>query len=652
MRQQLDEIEAIARQSESPTFANTIERMEGSGRLLARAAGTFFSIAQANTNDTLQRVRAQVAPKLAAHSDAIFLDARLFARIKAVFDRRATLGLDADQQFLVERYYRDFVRAGALLSDEDKVTLRALNQEESTLTTDFRDKLLKATNEAGVVVEDRDQLAGLEDGELAAAARAAAERNLEGKWVVSLRNTTQQPVLASLQNRDLRRRILEASMARGRTPGETDLRAGVRRLAALRAQRATLLGFATHAAYVLDDQMAKTPEAAQQLLTNMVPAATARARREVAAMQEIMDRENGGSNLEAWDWQFYAEKVRKAQYDLEEAHTRPYFEVQRVLRDGVFFAANLLYGLTFSECTDIPVYHPDVRVFEVLDADDSPLALFYVDLFARSNKSGGAWMGSFVRQCGLLQRKPVLYNVCNFTKPADGQPALLSFDDVNTMFHEFGHALHGLCSDVRYPTVASTNVPRDFVEFPSQFNEHWALEPSVLRNYAKHYETGETIPPALVDKIEKAKRFNQGYATTEYLAAALLDLAWHTRSGEAEDPDVEAFECQTLSRFGVDLPQVPPRYRTTYFAHIWPGGYSAGYYAYLWSEVLDHDTYHWFQENGGMTRANGQRFREMILSRGGTRDAAELYRQFRGRDPSVEPLLEERGLRSSADGVA
>lgn len=644
MRRHLAEIDAIAGQAAPPTFANTIEAAERSGTLLTRVTSVFGAIAHANANDTLQRIRAELAPRLAAHHDAIWLNAKLFARIKSLYDRRETGDLDAEQRFLIERYHRDFVRAGALLSERDQATLRALNQEESTLTTEFRDKVLEATNAAAVVVDDREQLEGLDEADLAAAAEAAAERGLEGKWVLTLRNTTQQPILASLANRELRQRVLEVSMARGSLPADTDLRTCVQRLAELRAQRARLLGFPTHAAHVLDDQMAKTPEAAQTLLTGMVQAATTRAQREAAAMQAIIDREGGGFQLAPWDWQFYAEKVRKAEYDLDEARLRPYLEVDRVLCGGVFFAANRLYGITFNERTDIPVYHPDVRVFEVLDTDGTPLSLFYADLFARSNKSGGAWMGTFVGQSGLLAEQPVVYVVCNFSKPAAGQAALLSFDDVNTMFHEFGHALHAIFSDVRYPTVASTHVPRDFVEFPSQFNEHWALERAVLRNYARHHQTGEPIPEDLADKIERSRTFNQGYATTEYLAAALLDLAWHSRTADDPTPDVDAFEREALARFRVDLPAVPPRYRTTYFAHIWPGGYSAGYYAYLWSEVLDHDTYHWFRDNGGMTRANGRRLREMILSRGGTQDAAEMYRAFRGRDPSVEPLLEERGL--------
>ncbi len=461
--------------------------------------------------------------------------------------------------------------------------------------------------------------------------------------MLALQNTSQQPVLASLRDRALRERVMEASLGRGQG-GAHDTRPIVQRLAQLRARKAQILGYPTWAAYVLDDQMAKTPAAAQKLLTNMVPAATAKARGEAARMQSIVDEEGGAFQLASWDWQRYAEQLRKREYDLDQAEVRPFMELDRVLRDGVFFAAHQLYGLTFQERHDIPVYHPDVRVFEVFDADGSPMALFYADYFQRPSKSGGAWMDALVEQSGLFDTKPVVYNVCNFTKPAPGQPALLGFDDVTTMFHEFGHALHGMFSDVRYPTLAGTNVPRDFVEFPSQFNEHWALEPSVLANYAKRWDTGEPMPASLVDKIRRSSTFNMGYATTEYLAAALLDMAWHTLPPAAPPQDVVAFEADALHRFRVDLAQVPPRYRTTYFSHIWDGGYSAGYYAYMWSEVLDDDAYYWFRDNGGMTRENGQRFRDMILSRGGSEDAGAMYRAFRGRDPSVQPLLEERGL--------
>ncbi len=645
MKRQIAEIEAIAENPEPPTFANTLEAMERSGELLTRVAKVFFNLAQSNTSETMQKIKADEAPKLAAHQDAIFLNPKLFARVKVLYDRRESLALDPEARYLVERYYRNFVRSGAQLSDADKTLLRALNQEEAKLTTEFTDKVLADTNESAVVVSDKADLAGLSEGDMAAAAETAKERGLIGRWVLSLQNTTQQPALAQLANRALRERLFQASSLRCNHGGTNDTKAIVSRLAELRAQRAKLLGYASAAAFVLDDQMAKTPENAEKLMTGLVPAATGKARGEAARMQKLIDAEKGGFRLGAADWEYYAEKVRKAEYDLDASQVRPYFELDRVLRDGVFFAANRLYGITFQERKDIPVYQPDVRVFEVFDADGKSLALYYGDFFSRSNKSGGAWEDTFVDQSLLLGTKPVVFNVTNFTKPAPGQPALLSFEDVTTLFHEFGHALHGMFGNVRYPTLL--NVPRDFVEFPSQFNEHWALEPAVLAHYAKHFRTGKPMPRPLVDKIKKTRTFDQGYKTTEYLAAALLDMAWHELPAGAPPQDVNAFERQSLERFRVDLPQVPPRYHTTYFSHIWQGGYAAGYYAYLWSEVLDDDAYYWFKENGGMTRANGKRFREMILSRGGTQDAAALYRAFRGRDPRVEPLIEERGLKLS-----
>jgi peptidyl-dipeptidase Dcp len=646
MKRQLAEIEAIANNPEPPTFANTLEAMERSGELLTRAAKVFFNLAQSNTSETMQKIKAEEAPKLAAHQDAIYLNAKLFARVKALYDKREALHLDPESRYLVERYQLNFVRAGAQLSEADKTTLRALNQEEAKLTTQFTDKVLADTNDSAVIVDNKEDLAGLTEGDVAAAAEAAKERGRAGKWMLSLQNTTQQPALASLSNRGLRERLFQASSLRCNHGGGNDTKAIVARLAELRAQHAKLLGYSSYAAFVLDDQMAKTPQNAEKLMTGLVPASTAKARGEAARMQKLIDAEKGAFQLGAADWEFYAEKVRKAEYDLDESQVKPYFELDHVLRDGVFFAANKLYGITLKERKDIPVYQPDVRVFEVFDADGKSLALYYGDYFSRSNKSGGAWQDSFVDQSGLLKTRPVVFNVTNFTKPAAGQPALLSFDDVNGLFHEFGHALHAMFANVRYPTLLS--VPRDFVEFPSQFNEHWALEPSVLSNYAKRFQTGKPMPQALVDKIKKSRTFNQGYKTTEYLAAALLDMAWHELPAGAPPQDVNAFEPSALKRFAVDLPQVPPRYHTTYFSHIWPGGYAAGYYAYLWSEVIDDDAYYWFRENGGMTRANGHRFRKMILSRGGTQDAAALYRAFRGRDPKVEPLIEERGLKPPA----
>jgi len=647
MRVHLVEMQAIADDPAKPTFENTIEKAERSGMLLTRVAKVFFNLAQSNTNPDIQKLQAELAPKLAAHQDEIALNPKLFARVKALYDARAGI-TDPERKRLVERYYQNFVRAGALLNDADKAALRKLNEEESKLTTEFQTKLLAANNAAALVVDDKKQLEGFSDADIAAAAEAAKSRKLDGKWVVVLQNTTQQPAQVTLKDRATREKLFDASIHRADRGDANDTRTIIQRLAKLRAERAELLGFKNFASYSLDDQMAKTPDNAIKLMTDMVPAATAKAAGEQTAMQQLIDKQNGGFKLAPWDWQFYAEQVRKAEFDLDESQIKPYFELDRVLHDGVFFAANKLYGLTFKERKDIPVYQPDVRVFEVFDKDGKSLALWYADYFKRDSKSGGAWMDSFIDQSGLLGAKPVVFNVCNFTKPQPGQPALLSFTDVTTMFHEFGHALHGMLSNVKYPTLAGTNVPRDFVEFPSQFNEHWALDPTVFANYAKNYKTGAPMPPALVDKIKKSRTFNQGFETTEYLAAALLDMAWHSLPADAPKEDVAEFETASLKRYNVDVPAVPPRYRTPYFAHIWGGGYSAGYYAYLWSEVLDDDAFAWFKEHGGLTRENGQRFRDMILSRGSTTDMAELYRAFRGRDPSVEPLLEQRGLKTAS----
>jgi peptidyl-dipeptidase Dcp len=644
MSEQLVEIGKIADNSEAPTFENTIEAMERTGETLNRVRRIFGGLVQADTNDARQAIQEKVNPKLAAHQDEILLNAKLFARVKAIHDALDTL-TDAQQKRLVEVDYARFIHAGANLSEADKDTLRQLNVEETTLSTKFHTQLVAAAAAGAVVVDDVAQLDGLSDGEIAAAAAAAKERGLEGKWLLPLQNTTTQPVLAGLKNRELRARVLEASENRTEKSDANDTRALVQRLAQLRAQKAKLLGFATFADYQLGDQMAKTPDMALKLLTDTVPAATARARSEAAEIQKVIDAQKGGFKLAASDWDVYAEQVRKAKYDLDESEVKPYFELNKVLEDGVFFAATQLYGITFKERKDIPTYHADMRVFEVFNADGTPLALFYTDYFKRDSKSGGAWMDVFVEQDGLAGTLPVVYNVCNFTKPADGQPALISFDDATTMFHEFGHALHGMFSNVKYQSIAGTNTSRDFVEFPSQFNEHWATEPSVFANYAKHYQTGEPMPQALVDKLIAAGKFNSGYGTTEYLAAALLDMAWHTLPADAPLQDVDAFEADALKKFKVDLSEVPPRYRSSYFDHIWGGGYSAGYYAYFWSEVLDDDAYEWFKEHGGMTRENGQIFREQILSRGNTVELAQLYRDFRGKDPSVEPLLENRGLK-------
>jgi len=644
MRAQLAEIDAITGQSDAPTFENTIVAMERSGQMLGRAARVFFAMTQSNTNDALQALKEKLAPALAAHDDAIHLNARLFARIEVVHALREKL--EPEARFLVQRTHQRFVHAGAKLPDADQTALRALNMEESSLSAEFERKLLDATTAGALVASDARDLAGASEGELAAASLAAKERGLEGQWALLLQNTTQQPALAWLSSRAARERLFAASTGRTTRGDDNDTRGIVQRLAELRAHKARLLGFASYAAYALDDQMAGTPEKATALLTDLAPAALAKARGEAAKMQTLVDAkmEAARFDLAPWDWQYYAEQVRRAEYALDDERIKPYLELERVLRDGVFFAADQLYGLSFHERRDLPVYHPDVRVFEVRETDGTKLALFYADYFQRDNKSGGAWMSSFVEQSDLLGTRPVVYNVCNFTKPAPGQPALLTFDDVRTMFHEFGHALHGMFSSVTYPSLAGTNVPRDFVEFPSQFNEHWASDPAVFASYAKHHRTGEPMPAELVAKVEKARKFNQGFATTEYLAAALLDMAWHTLPDGAPRQDVELFEAGALARAGVDFALVPPRYKTSYFAHVWGGGYAASYYAYMWSEVLDVDAYRWFVEHGGMTRENGKRLRELILSRGHTQDLAALYRAFRGRDPSVGPLLEQRGL--------
>lgn len=645
MRKQLAEVKAIADNSEPPTFANTIEALEKSGTELDRVLHVFYNLVSSNNNDSLQAINTEMAPRLAAHSDAINMDPKLFARVKAVHDALPAAGLDSVDTYLVQRYYTQFVRAGALLNAADQKALRALNEEESKLSTLFSENLLKEVNNAAVLVEDSTQLAGLGQDEVQAAALAAKEKGHEGKWLITLQNTTMQPILASLHDRDLRERIFKASINRGALGNASDQQGIVARLAQLRAQKAKLLGYPNFSSFRLADQMAETPDAAVKLLTGMVPAALKNVKAEAAKLQAMIDKEKGGFTLQPWDWDYYAEKVRKAEYDLDENQIKPYFELESVLHRGVFHAAGQLYGLSFKPRTDLPVYQPDVKVFEVFGPDSATVGLVYFDYFARDNKQGGAWMDSFVDQSYLLGEKPVITQNLNVTKPAEGQPVLLSYDNVITLFHEFGHALHGLLSRQKYPYFSGTNVPRDFVELPSQFNENWALDPAVFANYAKHWKTGEAMPKTLVDKVKKAGKFNQGFMTTEYLAAALLDQQWHMLPADAPLQDVAKFEKATLANYGLDLPMVLPRYRTTYFSHIWGGGYAAGYYAYMWAEVLEADAFQWFKEHGGMTRANGQHFEEDILSTGGSRPAKELYRHFRGRDADVGPLLEKRGLK-------
>jgi len=650
MRQHLAEIEKIANNPEPATFDNTFVAMEKTGALLRRTMMAFDAVTGANTSDALQKVQEDEAPKLAAHRDAIYLNAKLFQRVESIYNQRASLKLDPESLRLVEVTYKDFVHNGAKLSDADKARLKDLNKEESTLSTQFTNKLLAATKAGALVVDDKAKLAGLSDGAVAAAAQDAQGRKLDGKWVLPLQNTTQQPALQDLTDRGTREALFKASWDRAEHGGDNDTRATIERIAQIRAEQAKLLGYPTFAAWKLEDQMAKTPETAISFMQDLVPAATGRAEREAKDIQDVIDAQHGGFKLAAWDWQHYAEQVRKAKYDLDENQIKPYFELDNVLQNGVFYAANQLYGLTFKERHDIPVYQPDVRVFEVFDKDGTSMALFYCDYFKRDNKNGGAWMSNLVDQSTLLGTKPVVYNVANFTKPAPGQPALLSFDDVITMFHEFGHALHGMFADTKYPSLSGANTARDFVEFPSQFNEHWATNPKVFAHYAINYKTHEPMPQALVDKITKARNFNKGYDMTELVAAALLDMGWHTLSADAPKQDADKFEMDVLTKDKINLSYVPPRYRSSYFQHIWGNGYAAGYYAYLWTEMLADDGFEWFKENGGMTRANGDRFRQMVLSRGNTEDLAKMYKDWRGKDPSVEPMLIDRGLKEAPKG--
>jgi peptidyl-dipeptidase Dcp len=653
IRQQRKEVEAIANNPKPATFDNTIVAMERSGQLLNRVSKVFFNLSQSNTSAALQKIDDQMEPELAKHQDSISLNPKLFARVKAIHDQRDALNLDPESAHLVDRYYDMFVRAGAQLSDADKTKIMAINERLATLSTNFGNNVLASTVAGAMVIDSKADLDGMSDADIDAAAAAAKERHLDGKWLLPLQNTTVQPYLASLKNRALREKIYKASISRSDTDGPNDNRAIISEMAQLRAQRAKLLGYPTFADYTLEDQMAKTPKAAIDLMTRVAAPAVLKAKAEAAKIQSVIDKDAAANHtatfkLQPWDWDFYAAQVRKADYDLDEAQIKPYFEVDRVLHDGVFFAANKLYGLTFKERKDLPVYQPDVRVFEVFDPQGKSMALFYFDYFARDSKHGGAWMDTFQDQSDLLHQRPVIVNVANFTKPAPGQPALISFDDVTTMFHEFGHGLHGMLSNVKYPLFSGTNTPRDFVEFPSQFNENWALDPTVFANYAKNYKTGEPMPAELVAKIKKSGTFNQGYETTEYVAAALLDMAWHQLSPDAPRQDADAFEIASLEKYGVAVDDVPPRYRSTYFQHIWSGGYAAGYYAYLWTSVLAQDAFAWFTEHGGLTRANGQHFEDTVLSRGGTKDAHQLYLDFRGAEPSVEPYLKKKGLDAAA----
>jgi peptidyl-dipeptidase Dcp len=650
MRAHRQEVAAIAHARQVPTFENTIVALERSGQLLERVSTVFSNLNAANTDPEMDRIDTEITPKLTAHEDAILLDATLFARVDSLYRERSTLQLDSESLQLLERYHVMFVRAGAKLSEADKARLRALNEQLASLMTQFRQNVLKASKDGAVVVDSLEELEGLSAEQIGAAEQAAVARDLPGKYVVTLQNTTNQPPLARLKNRALREKIYSASIRRG-DGGPADNNAVIARMVRLRAERAQLLGYPNHASYQLEDESAATPAAVREILTRLTPAALASAKRDAAQMQAIIDREAARAGaasfkLQPWDWSFYAEALRKERYDFDEAQVAPYFELEHVLQGGIFYAAHELYGLTFQERKDLPVYHPDVRIFEVFDRDGTPLALFLGDYFARDNKRGGAWMDNLVRQSRLFERKPVVTNTLNIPKPQPGRPALLTFDEVTTLFHEFGHAVHGMLSDVRYPLLSGTSVPRDFVEFPSQYNEMWAREPVVLAHFARHCETGAPMPQELLSKVLTAQKFNQGYATTEYLAAALLDQEWHLIDA-AQAPSAEEiarFEDAALRKNGIDVAEVPPRYHSQYFSHIFAGGYAAGYYAYLWSEVLARDTGQWMHEHGGLTRANGDCLRAKILSRGRTEDPQTMFRDFYGRTPDIAPLIDYRGL--------
>jgi peptidyl-dipeptidase Dcp len=641
---QLAEIDSIAENKEAPTFENTLIALEKSGQLLRRVNGPFNMLCGANTDSILQNLNEEIAPKMAALQDAVYLNDKLYARVKAIYQKKDELKLDKESARLLEYYHTQFIRMGADLSADDKTKLKKLNEEEAGLNAKFTNLLLAAAKAGALVVDSKDALKGLSEGEITKAAQMAEAAGKKGKYLLSLQNTTQQPSLQSLENRETRKLLYEASINRAEKGDQNDTRVTILRLTELRAEKAKLLGFKNYAAWSLQDQMAKTPEAVETFLKQLAPAATSKAREEAAELQSVINKEKGGFDLQPWDWNYYSENVRKAKYDLNEDEIKPYFEVFNVLENGVFYAATQLYGLTFKRRTDIPVYNSDMRVYTIFEEDGSELGLFYCDMFKRDNKSGGAWMSNLVDQSKLIGTKPVIYNVCNFSKPSNGEPALISYDDVTTMFHEFGHALHGFFASQTYPSLSGTNVARDFVELPSQFNEHWALEPKILNHYAVHYKTGKPMPQALIDKIKKSLTFNQGYAFTELLAAANLDIEWHTVAVGTKIPSVDEYETQALKHTGFDLPQVPPRYRSSYYLHIWGNGYAASYYAYSWTEMLEADAYTWMSSNGGMTRANGQRFRDKILSRGNTEDYNQMFLDFCGHNPSIKPMLKARGM--------
>ncbi len=644
IKEQLQEIEQIANNPAPATFENTLVAMEKSGSVLTRVNNVFNLVSGANTNPVLQQLQEDIAPKLAANQDLIYLNTKLFKRIETIYNKRNNLKLDAESKRLVEYTYRAFVLAGAKLSDADKTKMKKLNEEDATLSAKYTNQLLNAAKAGAVLITNAAELTGLSQSDMDAFAQNAKTNGHEGHWLIPLQNTTQQPVLQSLSVRATRQKIYEASWGRAERNDSNDTRSIIIRLAKIRAEKAALMGFKSYAEWKLKDQMAQTPEAVTKFFAQLVPSVTAKARAEAADIQALIDKQGGSFELEPWDWNFYGEQVRKEKYNVDENEIKPYFEINKVLENGIFFAANKLYGITFKERHDIPVYADDVRVFEVFDQDKKPMALFYTDFYKRDNKSGGAWMSNLVGQSFLLGTKPVIYNICNFTKPAPGQPALISFDDVSTMFHEFGHGLHGLFANQKYPTLSGTNVARDYVEFPSQFNEHWATEPSVIKHYAVHYKTGKLIPQSLLDKIKNAGSFNTGYRLTEAFAAASVDLVWHKLTTTSNVEDATIFERDALQNAGLDLKQVPPRYHSPYFLHIWSNGYAAGYYAYQWTKMLEEDAYSWFEENGGMTRANGNRFRKLILSKGNTEDYNTMFKAFRGHLPEIKSMQKAMGL--------
>jgi peptidyl-dipeptidase Dcp len=646
MRQQLAEMDVIAKQTTAPTLENTIVSMERTGEVLDRVAPVFFHLSGAHTNDEIQKLEEEIAPKLASHSDNIYLNPKLFQRVEALWQAREKANWTEEQRRLVEKYYENFVRAGARLNAEQQARIRAINEELSTLTTQFQNNLLAVTKDRSLLFEDASKLDGMSPSDLSSAQQGAAARGLTSKYLLALQNTTRQPVLTSLKNRETRKAVWLASANRAiGDGGGIDNRPIVLKLARLRAERATLLGYANHAAYTLENQMAENPEAAFTMLKDLVPGVMAKARIESEKILEAMRADGIEGPVEPWDWEYYAERVRARDYSVDEGAVKPFFEMESVLQNGVFYAYGKLYGVSFRERKDLPVWHPTVRVFDVIDADAKPIGLFYADYYHRDNKRGGAWMDAFVSQSRLRGNQPVVVNVMNIPQPAPGTPTLLTLDEVTTMFHELGHGVHGLFSSVEYPLLSGTNVPRDYVEFPSTVHEDWAIDPEILAHYARHYKTGDPIPKELLDKAIAASKFNKGYETLEYLAAALLDLGWHTVTVDQVPSDMEAFEKELLKRYGVDFAPVPPRYRTAYFAHVWSGGYSAGYYAYLWSEVLAADAFAAMKERGGLKQSNGQAFRDAILSRGDSRDVMQQYIDFRGQKPSVDALLIRRGLK-------